>query len=52
VLWLNAPSRVSGKRQGRYLLTAVLMSGWRIVESTPEERVLLEAHGFASGWLQ
>ena len=46
MLWLNAPSRVSGKRQGRYLLTAVL------VESTPEERVLLEAHGFASGWLQ
>jgi hypothetical protein len=45
MLWLNHPNTVSGKRQGRYLLNAVLKIGWRIVESTPEERVLLEAHG-------
>jgi hypothetical protein len=52
MLWHNAPSRVTGKRQGRYLLTAVLKIGWRIVESTPEERALLEAHRLASGRVQ
>ena len=49
MLWLNSPNRVMGKRQGRCLLSAVLKIGWRIVESTPEERALLEAHGFGRG---
>jgi hypothetical protein len=49
MLWLNSPNRVTGERQGRCLLSAVLKIGWRIVESTPEERALLEAHGLASG---
>ena len=52
MLWLNSPNRVTGKRQGRALLTAVLKIGWRIVESTPEERALLAAHGLATGTLQ
>jgi hypothetical protein len=52
MLWLNASGRVTGKRQGRYLLTAVLKIGWRIVESTPAERALLGAHGLASGRVQ
>ena len=52
MLWLNSPKRVTGKHQGRYLLTAVLKIGWRIVESTPAERALLEAHGFGSGRVQ
>jgi hypothetical protein len=34
------------------LLSAALKIGWRIVESTPEERALLEAHGLASGRVQ
>ena len=34
MLWLNSPNRVTGKRQGRYLLSAVLKIGWRIVESS------------------
>ena len=42
MLWLNSPNRVTGERQGRCLLSAVLKIGWRIVESTPEERALLE----------
>jgi hypothetical protein len=28
MLWLNAPNRVTGKRQSRCLLTAVLKIGW------------------------
>jgi hypothetical protein len=28
-----------------YSLTSVLALGWRIVESTPDERALLDAHG-------
>jgi hypothetical protein len=38
MLSLNSPNRVTGKRQGHCLLLAVLKVGWRIVESTPEER--------------
>jgi hypothetical protein len=34
------------------LLSAALQTGWRIVESTPKERELLEEHGFASGRVQ
>ena len=52
MLWLHWPNQVTGKRQDRALLTAVLTIGWRIVESTPEERALLEAHGLASGRVQ
>jgi hypothetical protein len=28
-----------------YVLKSVLEAGWRIVESTPAERALLESHG-------
>jgi hypothetical protein len=51
MLWLLHPNK-AGKRKGRYLLTAVLAIGWRIIHSTPEERALLEAHGLASGRVQ
>ena len=34
---------------GHYLLSAVLKIGWRIVRASPEEQVLVEAHGFGSG---
>ena len=37
MLWLNSPNRVTGKRQGRYVLSAALKIGWWIVESTPAE---------------
>jgi hypothetical protein len=50
--WLPLPNRVTGKRQGLCLLTAPLKIGWRIVESTPKERALLETHGFGGGRLQ
>ena len=36
----------------RYQLAVVLQGGWRIVNATPAERALLEAHGFGSGWVQ
>ena len=52
MLWLLKRYRPTGTVQGRHLLTAVLKIGWRIVESTPEERALLEAHGLGSGRLQ
>jgi hypothetical protein len=48
MLWLvHRNRRNSGRVQ--ILLSAALKIGWRIVESTPEERALLEAHGLASG---
>jgi len=46
MLWLNTPNLVTGKRQGRYLLSAVLKIGWRIVNASPDEQAMLEAHGF------
>jgi hypothetical protein len=46
VLWLLDAERA------RYQLTVVLQGGWRIVNATPAERALLQAHGYASGWLQ
>ena len=52
MLWLNSPNRVTGKRQGRYLLSAVLKIGWRIVKASPEEQAMLEAHGFGSRRVQ
>jgi hypothetical protein len=52
MLWLNSPNRVTGKRQGRYLLSAVLKVGWHIVKASPEEQALLGAHGLASGRVQ
>jgi hypothetical protein len=50
--WLNTPNLVTGKRQGRYLLSAVLKVGWHIVKASPEEQALLGAHGLASGRVQ
>ena len=52
MLWLLKRYRPTGTVQGRYLLTAMLTIGWRIVESTSEERALLEAHGLACGRVQ
>ena len=51
MLWLiHRNRRNSGRVQ--ILLSAALQTGWRIVESTPEERALLKAHGLASGRVQ
>jgi len=50
--WLNTPNLVTGKRQGRYLLSAVLKIGWRIVSASPHEQAMLEAHGFGSRRVQ
>jgi hypothetical protein len=36
MLWLNEPNR-KGRRMGRYLLSAVLKIGWRIMRASPEE---------------
>ena len=38
-----------GRRSGLidYALKAVLDIGWRIIDSTPEESALLQAHGLA-----
>jgi len=52
MLWLNTPNLVTGKRQGRYLLSAVLKIGWGIVKASPEEQAMLEAHGFGSRRVQ
>jgi hypothetical protein len=34
------------------LLSAALQNGWRIVPASPQERALLNAHGFGSGRVQ
>jgi hypothetical protein len=52
MLWLTKSNGVTGKSQGRYLLNAVLTIGGRIVDRTPAERALLEAHGLGSGRVQ
>jgi hypothetical protein len=36
----------------RYQLAVVFRGGWRIVESTPAERALLDAHGFGGRRVQ
>ena len=35
-----------------YQLAVALQGGWRILDATPSERVLLEEHGFGSGRVQ
>jgi hypothetical protein len=52
LLWLVTRWRPTGAVQSRCLLTAALKNGWRIVESTADERALLDAHGLASGRVQ
>lgn len=42
VLWLVDATH------GRYQLAVALQGGWRILDTTPTERALLEVHGFAS----
>jgi hypothetical protein len=42
--------RNSGRVQ--ILLSAALQTGWRIVQSSPEEQALLDAHGFGSRTIQ
>jgi hypothetical protein len=51
ILWLHEPDR-RGRLKAKYLLTAVLGLGWRILDATPAERAMLADHGFASGRLQ
>jgi hypothetical protein len=46
VLWLIDAT------DGRYQLAVALQGGWRIVDATPSERVLLTAHGFGNGRVQ
>ena len=48
-LWLHEMNRVSNERMGFYLLADVLKIGWRIVNASPEEQAMLDAHGFGSG---
>ncbi len=50
VLMLYEPS--SAQRRAFYPLATVLKMGWRIVAASPEERAMLEAHGFGRGWVQ
>jgi hypothetical protein len=50
VLMLYEPSRA--KRRAFCQLAAVLKIGWRIVAASSEEQAILDAHGFASGWVQ
>jgi hypothetical protein len=51
MLWLvHRNRRNSGRVQ--ILLSAAPQNGWRIVDTTPAEQALLEAHGFGSGWVQ
>ncbi len=50
VLMLYEPSRA--KRRTFCQLGAVLKIGWRIVAASPEERAVLDAHGFGSGRVQ
>jgi hypothetical protein len=45
VLWLIDATE-------RYQLAIALQGGWRILDATPSERVLLEEYGFASGRVQ
>jgi hypothetical protein len=52
ILWLHHTSRVTGKPIAFYGLATLLMIGWRIVDATPAERALLEAHGFGGGKVQ
>jgi hypothetical protein len=51
MLWLDEPNR-KGRRMGRYLLSAVVKIGWRIMRASPEEQALLETHGFSSWQVQ
>ena len=46
VLWLIDAT------DGRYQLAVALQGGWRILDATPSERVLLEEHGFGSGMVR
>jgi hypothetical protein len=46
VLW------VIDMTDGRYQLAVALQGGWRIVDATPSDRLLLQAHGFGSGRVQ
>jgi hypothetical protein len=52
VLSLHERNRVSDERMECYLLEDVLKIGWRIVQASPEEQALLDAHGFGSGRAQ
>ena len=46
VLWLLDAEGV------RLQLAVVVQGGWLVVRASPEERALLEAHGFGSGRIQ
>ena len=40
---------VTEEKSTRYQLAVILKAGWRIVNATPAERAMLEAHGFGRG---
>ena len=51
MLWLvHRNRRNTGRVQ--ILLSAALQNGWRIVDASPAEQALLEAHGFGSRRIQ
>jgi len=52
MLWLVKSHQRTGTVQGRYLLSALLKMGWRIVAASPDEQAMLEAHGFGSRRVQ
>jgi len=37
---------VEGRSVARYVLTVIIQAGWRIVDATPAEWALIEAHGY------
>ena len=48
MLWLVKHYGGTATPHLRLLLSTTFKTGWRIVDTTPDERALLEAHGFAS----
>ena len=54
MLWLNTPNLVTGKRQGRYLLSAVLKIGWRRAQDRVayRQRVTPRAGDARGAWVR
>jgi hypothetical protein len=51
MLWLIPRKRRNSGRE-QILLSAAFQTGWRIASASPEEQVLLHAHGFGTGRVQ
>ena len=52
MLWLVKRYGRTGQPHLRLLLSAAFKTGCRIVDATPAECAVLEAHGFGSGRVQ